>query len=616
VGVKTVTQFDNDIKNPLNLFHKVPRYKWVSAPTTPTLASISSLLGLVMANILLLDDNPITQKALAGILSRAEHKFAATNTVEEAFRFILENVEVDLLIMEARLQRSPGQPLNMLRLIRSNRFFKSLPVLMYTSVTSRDVVKTALTLHVQNYLIKPYSDSKIFTEISRAQEWGWINGHFDDPRSFCTQMGLTMESWKLLLEDMLHQLQEIEPCLKLVLEKRDLGPCEEKIMTLLKSSEACGFWTLYDLVNDLVSAAEKQQWMRVHTAVGNIAIADKFVMHMLSPDRFPQGFVDADHFGVEFVERDPNSWLADDIMLRCPMAEVSQVMAKLGTLRSFPVGENKAAAFRLAADGHGPSVQAVTEITGNDPCLGALLVQAVNRMIVDHDSMVEDSLQAVQLLGAGSLHNAAMEMSTIPEQRFDLLPTVNWHRFWMYQYGCAQVCAFICEFMEISIFMPHAYWAGMYHDLGKVALAAVYPESFTAASKMAHEQEISMSEAYMKLIGCTSEEAGAHLAETFGFPAWIVNVMRHIRNPQDAVEDRELTAIVSFASALCVRYHVGANGDTFPPADLNLSEFPGWDIIRERVFPSFDISRFGDVMEQWSLEQVLRMSGRDSYVPD
>ncbi|MFA5257285.1 MAG: response regulator, partial [Opitutales bacterium] len=163
-----------------------------------------------MANILLLDDNPVAQKALAGILGRAEHRFAAVNTVEEAFRFILENVEVDLLIMDVRLMHSAGQPLNMLRLLRSNNFFKSMPVLVYTGVTAKEIVKTALALRVQNYLIKPYSDEKIYTEIGRSQEWGWINSHFDDPRTFCLQMGLSMDAWRTLLEGLLKQLNDIQ----------------------------------------------------------------------------------------------------------------------------------------------------------------------------------------------------------------------------------------------------------------------------------------------------------------------------------------------------------------------------------------------------------------------
>jgi HD-like signal output (HDOD) protein len=428
--------------------------------------------------------------------------------------------------------------------------------------------------------------------------------------------GLTLDAWKLLLEDLLAQIQAIVPLLRLVVEARSLEPCAAKLGNLIKSSEACGFWTLYDVLNELVGAADNQQWIRVHNLSASVALADKFVMHMIEPDRFQSGFVDADQFGVERIVRDPSSWLSDDILQRCPLADHDGALARVMRLGSFPVGEGKAAAFRLAADGRGASIQNVLDVVRSDPPLGALLVQSVNKRTDDPDSMIEDSLQAVQMLGGFKLREAATQMNVVEEKCFDLPPIVNSHRFWMYQYGCAQVCEFVCEFMEIPIFMPHAYWAGMYHDLGKSALAMAYPESFVAAAKLSHELSIPMNDAYVKLIGITPSEAGAALARSCHLPPWVVNVMRHVRKPEAAVEDRELVHIVSFCSNLCLRYEIGSNGDLPPPPDMPLDAFPGWAVMSQRVFPSFDIRRFGDVMASWSADLLKNMSGRGSFVTD
>ena len=569
-----------------------------------------------MANILLLDDNPVAQKALAGILGRAEHRFAAVNTVEDALKFILQNVEVDLLITDMRLQQSAGQPMNLVRMIRANSFLKTMPVLVYTNVTGKENVRAALSLRVQNYLIKPYSDDKIFTEIRRAEEWGWIKGHFGDPYSFCRQMGMTMDSWKLQLRDLLKQLREIAPLFHDVVEQHSLDSCSVQLGSLIKTSEACGFWTLYDVLNDMVSAAAKEQWIRVHSLISSLSLADRFVTHMLNPDHVPAGFVEAIKFGMAERVRPPNSWLRDQMLARCPLAHPEDVEKGLAKLHSFPIFEGKAAAFRMAADGHGSSVPAVADLVAMDPGLTALVIQFINRLSSDPDSPIEDSRQAVQMLGGGHLRDVAGEIVTIAEDRFELESVLNWHRFWMYQYGCAQVCAFVCEFMEIPIFMPHAYWVGMLHDMGKVALASIFPESFVAASRLAALRSISMEDAYVKLVCITPQEAGARLAKACGFPSEFVNVMRYVATPEEAVDDRELTAIVSFSSALCRRYDIGSNGAPQLPADMPLDQLPGWSIIRERVFPSFDLNRFGDVMTQWSADLVAKMSGRASFVTD
>ena len=568
-----------------------------------------------MANILLLDDNPVAQKALAAILGRAEHKFAAVSTAEDALRFILKNIEVDLLVMDLRLA-SPTQPLSMLKIIRSNNFLKTLPVLVYTNVTGREHVREALALRVQNYLIKPYSDDKVFTEIQRATEWGWIRAHFDDPKTFCRQMGLSEDAWKVLLETLLGQLRTILPLLRQSLEAHSFEACEARIAELVKSSEACGFWTLYDILCEMQNAAAKDQWIRVNSFVGSVSIADKFVLHMLEPGHVPEGFVDAGSFGLEQGNLSVHSWLREENISRRPFATRDDVLQAVSKLRSFPVAEGRAAAFRLSADGHGSSIQPVIDLVANDPGLSALLIQTISRLAPDPDSPIEDSTQAVQMLGAHRLQDAVSDLVPIPERFFTLPPHQSAPRLWMYQMGCARVCGFVCDFMEIPIFMPHAYWAGMLHDMGKKAVAAAYPDSFVAAASLSARNGIPLEKAYEELIGCTPQDAGAYLAELRGFPPMFVNAMRHYTHPENATADRELTAIVAFSSALCRRFGIGANGDLPIPAELPMEEYPGWSILRERVFPSFDLKRFADVMTEWSASLSLQLSGRDSYVTD
>lgn len=569
-----------------------------------------------MANILLLDDNPVAQKALAGILGRAEHKFAAVNTVEAAFKFILSNVEISLFIVDLRLQSGGGQPLNLIKLIRSNSFLKTMPIVVYTNVTGRDNVKAALALRIQNYLIKPFSDDKIYTEIRRAEEWGWIEGHFDDPRTFCKQMNLSMDAWRALLEDLLGQLRSSVPTFREAIEQKSLEPCQARLSRMIKTCEECGFWTLYDVLNEIYAAADKEQWIRVHSMIASLSLADGFIMHMLEPDRVPAGFVDADKFGVAEVKLDPNSWLRDEVVARAPFASEADVEQAMSKLHSFPVLSGHAAAFRLAADGHGSSVQPIADLVTGDPGLSALVIQSINRIENDPDSPIEDSRQAVQMLGGHRLRELVSEVIPVPEERFNLQPILSWQRFLLYQLGCANVCAFICEFMEIPIFMPHVYWAGMLHDLGKMALTSLYPESFVAAARMASGRSVTLEEAYMRLLGVTPQVVGARLAERCGLPRLFVDTMRHYMNPEQSSEYKELTAIVAFASGLCRRFNIGSNGSPPILPDVPLDTLPGWEIIRERVFPSFDINRFADVMGPWSEDLCLRLSGRSSFVTD
>jgi HD-like signal output (HDOD) protein len=170
--------------------------------------------------------------------------------------------------------------------------------------------------------------------------------------------------------------------------------------------------------------------------------------------------------------------------------------------------------------------------------------------------------------------------------------------------------------MEIPIFMPHAYWAGLLHDMGKMALAGIYRDSYVAASRLASTREMSLEDAYVRLLGITPQEAGARVATRCGFPAMFVDAMRYYAAPGDAVNNKELVAIVAFSSALCRRYGIGSNGAASILPDVPLDSLPGWAIIRERVFPSFDLNRFGVVMAPWSEDLCQKLSGRSSFVTD
>jgi HD-like signal output (HDOD) protein len=186
----------------------------------------------------------------------------------------------------------------------------------------------------------------------------------------------------------------------------------------------------------------------------------------------------------------------------------------------------------------------------------------------------------------------------------------------MYQYGSAQVCAYICEFMEIPIFMPQAYWAGMLHEVGKLALVRLHPESLRAALKLARTRDISLDHAMHLLMQCSHREVGEHLVRRYRLPQAYASVMRYCGTPEEAKDDQELVAVVTFATQLCRRHGIGANGDPPVSRDLPLNELPGWSILRNRVFPSFDLVRFESQFTRWAVELRAQLMGNASAVVD
>ena len=140
-----------------------------------------------MANILLLDDSDVAGRAMNGILARGAHHCFIVTKPEEAWRLVREGVVFDLVFLEMKLPGGGGAAF--LQRLRDDCFLKILPVVVYTYETDTKLVRRALGLRVQNYLIKPYNDELIHREIAKALQNPWRNLHFEDAKAFGAARG-------------------------------------------------------------------------------------------------------------------------------------------------------------------------------------------------------------------------------------------------------------------------------------------------------------------------------------------------------------------------------------------------------------------------------------------
>eukprot|EP01041_Mallomonas_annulata_P017461 gene17461-35946_t len=134
-------------------------------------------------------------------------------------------------------------------------------------------------------------------------------------------------------------------------------------------------------------------------------------------------------------------------------------------------------------------------------------------------------------------------------------------------------------------------------------LARQYQTSIAKASKRmslmieglleyARLEGVPLREAERKFIGCTTIDLATYWAEKRGLPRPFVNVIRWIETPRQATEDIDLVAVVSLARDFCRHNHVGSCGDpprTHLPAIVESEE---WRVLRDRVFPGFNLRKF------------------------
>lgn len=164
-----------------------------------------------MANVLLVDPDDIAFLALKGFLARGNHRCAAVASQEEAIQFVRENLLVDLVIVELKLDNSTG--LGLLKHWRDDYFFKNIPVVFYAAKTTPSELREAFSMTVQNFLRKPYQEDIIREEVEKVSGKAWYWAGFEADDSFCKRTGKTLEDRRAAMEAAMPVLQSARTCL-------------------------------------------------------------------------------------------------------------------------------------------------------------------------------------------------------------------------------------------------------------------------------------------------------------------------------------------------------------------------------------------------------------------
>ena len=563
-----------------------------------------------MANILLVDPADVARKALKGILARGGHRLACVGTAAEALDFIRANVLVDLVIVELVLEGEGG--LDFVQRLQLDCFLKLMPLVIYTGTVDREKVHRAISLKVQNFLVKPYRDEIVFAELAKSLANPWRSRHFEEERSFCATMGYKPDELRRMLEQLRQALTDTRPLLLTATETRSGKETCDHLTDLASQAEAAGAWGLVDYTNELMELVKKGSWSMYVSALDLFDFASQMIFRHLEPNLLPEGYVTDDERQAKEDAKMRAFWFDAPAEHRLPVVTWPELQAQLDRLSGCPVIDTVAAGFQMAATGHPSSLTPIMDLAEKDPGLAAQLLIAVNALRhteEDASSSVEDPRNAVSLLGEERLATMAKGLVTVEERRMHL-PPFTWPQFWLFQVGVAAMARYICQFLEMPSLESRAHTAGMLHDIGKLLLVRLQPLGFHAIFDYARRERISLREAEQKFLGCTTTALAVYFAEKHGLPICDVNVMRWVDDPAQATADQDLVAIVAFARELCQRNTVGWNGDTIPATFPPLEDTPAWRVLAPQVFPGFNLKNFEASIRGKSVAFKHELNGR------
>lgn len=564
-----------------------------------------------MANILLLDPNETARRALHGILSRGNHRLMQVDTPQAAWDCIQRAVKVDLVFLELSLKEGSG--LAFVQQMKADCLLKLLPLVIYTAKGDREIVRRALELRVQNFLIKPYHDDDIFAEIAKATSNPWRNRHFEEEKSFCTMMGYKPEDLHRMLEALQREVEQLQPALQAWAEQPEAHPGAELLTALSEQAEAAGAWGVVDCLKVVTDCAEAEDWKGLARGVQTLAFSSRLITHQLNPSLIPLDFMGEEEQRHDHEEHERKVWFNAPAENRCPVVEWSTLVRQLEALPGCAIIDSAVAAFQMAATGHPSCLNPLMDLVDRDPGLSAQMLIAANQLKQPDENdptTIEDPRLAVGLLGELRLASQAHGLVAAPERLMSMPPFFNWQKFWMFQVGTARTARFACTALELPALSRIAYTAGLMHDLGKLLLLKLYPFGLQAVLESARLDHLPLAQAERLFLGGTTREMATHFAESHGLPPRLINVMRWVSTPEEATEDRELVAIVSLARDLCRQNNVGISGDKPADAALPLEDTREWRVLRESVFPSFNLRNFEVQVHAECRELKLELHGR------
>jgi HD-like signal output (HDOD) protein len=463
---------------------------------------------------------------------------------------------------------------------------------LYSSVGTPQVVKFALSLKVQNYLIKPYNDEVIYDEITKACSQSWRHLHFEEERSFCAQLQLRPEELRQKRQDLLAGIGEFHQILPDWTNARNLRDILARLETLGAAAEAAGVWGAVEVLNELRAEADASDWNGLATTAQALASVSRLIHCHLFPDTVPLALLSEVERDQERLARERARWLDADVDSSGPVVSPTEIERRLDSLESWPVIDTVAASFQMVANGQAASLTQAMDLAARDPGLAALVMIAANRLSRDDNlNAIEDARLAVSLLGEVKLHALAKSLVFVEERRMHL-PPITWANYWHFQTGVARLTQFTCDNLEFHGLAACAHTAGLLHDIGKLLLLYLCPVGFEAMVTYSRKRGVPLAEAERRFIGRNTRELGERLGRKLSLPAKYCNVIRWVDEPERATTDADLVAIVSLARLVCLRNHVGFCGDTPGDKCPPIAETTAWQVLRNQVFPSFNLAKF------------------------
>lgn len=221
----------------------------------------------------------------------------------------------------------------------------------------------------------------------------------------------------------------------------------------------------------------------------------------------------------------------------------------------------------------------ISDVIRRDPSLTARLLRLVNSVYYGFNSRINSIEEAVFYLGVRQIRQLATVTPIIEDfQRIAGQTQFPWRLFWQH---CISTAILTREILnsEKSSGDEADYVAGLIHDVGKIAMAAVFPAHFTVIQQRLAAEPTELLALEVEVLGIDHAELGGLYLEYHNLPDVLIEAARCHHDPAKAMRHPEVVAAVQLADRLARFSKIGDSGN---PGEITFQDWvdsSGWNIL-------------------------------------
>lgn len=268
------------------------------------------------------------------------------------------------------------------------------------------------------------------------------------------------------------------------------------------------------------------------------------------------------------------------------MDKIDLFISKIDSLPTLPIIFAKIS--QAIADPN-TSPEKLAKIISSDQATASKILKVVNSAVFGLSKKVDTISQAVMYLGFNEVKNIVYAVSVINQFHSNVkIPDLSPLDLWSHSIGVGITSRLIgAKTGETKL--ENFFLSGIFHDIGKLFLYQYAGEDYAKAVSMAKERNCLIKDAELEVLGVDHPRIGNLLAEKWGLPEYVKDVLTFHNTGIVNSENAKLVASVHIADVVARFLMLGRAGDNLVPRPnpkvweiLNLPE-GYFQMIREKL---------------------------------